>query len=102
MSSSDNSVPDQAVSDGIRSALRSSGCQTCYRIVVGLRNIATIDCSTTSTATYMASFLLYSRHLNLHMRHSLRLAMVIPQLTLVSYSLCKASTLVALIIELSG
>ena len=34
---------DQAEREGKRSARRSSGCQTCYRIVIGLCTIASIE-----------------------------------------------------------
>ena len=42
-STSGNSVLDQAEREGKRSARRSSGCQTCYRIVIGLCTIASIE-----------------------------------------------------------
>ena len=42
-STSGNSVLDQAEREGKRSARRSSGCQTCYRIVIGLCTIVSID-----------------------------------------------------------
>ena len=38
-----NSVLDQAEREGTRSACRSSGCQTCYRMVIALCTIAIIE-----------------------------------------------------------
>ena len=43
---------DQAKSEGTRSARRSSGCQTCYRIEIGLHTIASIDSSTETINSY--------------------------------------------------
>ena len=39
-------------SEGTRSARRSSGCQTCYRIVVGLCGIGNIDSRTKTINSY--------------------------------------------------
>ena len=40
-----NSVLDQVKSKGTKSTSPSSGCQTCYRIVIGLCTIASINSS---------------------------------------------------------
>ena len=47
-----NSVLDQAEREGKRSAHRSSGCQTCYRNVIELCTIASIDTVALSTNSY--------------------------------------------------
>ena len=67
-----------------------------YRIVIGMCTIASTDSNTktiTATATCMESSLMYSRHLALHTRHSLRLAMVTQQLTQVGYTVYFAQSM---------
>ena len=80
---------DQAEREYTRSIVDLQAVRLVYRIVIELGTIASIEIvalKKIATATSTSSYPLYSKHLDIHTRHSLRLAMATPQLTLVSYT----------------
>ena len=67
-STSGNSVLDQAERESKRSACRSSGCQTCYSIVIGVCTIASIEIVALKNYSYRHMHVILSTVLQIYTR----------------------------------